>query len=177
MLPRRCPGRNFMPTRPLPRKANLNDRMLKTLPPAREGRRYDIMDTIVPGFGIRVTDKSAKDSGGKIRAATKTFILTARYPGFSQPTRGVLGSYGALTLETARDKARGWIELIKKSIDPREKEKQERVAEQQKRKNTFAAVAEDFIAEKLPGERKGKEVERDLRRQLIPVLGDLPITV
>jgi integrase len=51
-----------------------------------------------------------------------------------------------------------------------------RLAEQQKRKNTFAAVAEDFIKEKLPGERKGREVERDIRREFIPAWGRLPIT-
>jgi integrase len=42
-------------------------------------------------------------------------------------------------------------------------------------KISFAAVAEDFIAEKLPGERKGREVERDIRREFLPVWGKRPI--
>ena len=37
-------------------------------------------------------------------------------------------------------------------------------------------MAEDFIADKLATERKGKEVERDIRRDLIPTLGSMPIT-
>ena len=37
-------------------------------------------------------------------------------------------------------------------------------------------MAEDFIAEKLPSERKGREVERDIRREFIPAWGDRPIT-
>jgi integrase len=37
-------------------------------------------------------------------------------------------------------------------------------------------VAEDFIRDKLPGERKGPEVERDVRRDLIPAWGTRPIT-
>jgi integrase len=36
-------------------------------------------------------------------------------------------------------------------------------------------VAEDFIKDKLPGERKGAEVERDIRREFLPVLGGRPI--
>src|SRR5262249_53222706 len=43
-----------------------------------------------------------------------------------------------------------------------------------KQKVTFAAIAEDFIKEKLPGESKGREVERDLRRVFIPVWGERP---
>ena len=41
--------------------------------------------------------------------------------------------------------------------------------------NTFAAVAEDFIKDKLSGERKGREVERDIRREFMPKWAKLPI--
>src|SRR5262249_34397877 len=146
-------------------KETLNDRALKALKPAKKGTRYERMDKVVPGFGIRVTDKGAK-----------TFILIARYPGSTNPTRRALGEYGAITLEKARQKARDWLEVIERGADPAEQEERERQAEQQKRENTFAAVAEDFIAEKLPGERKGKEVEREIRREFLPALGNLPIT-
>jgi len=37
-------------------------------------------------------------------------------------------------------------------------------------------VAEDFIKEKLPGERKGRDVEREIRRDLMPRWKDRPIT-
>src|SRR5207302_182418 len=59
---------------------------------------------------------------------------------------------------------------------PAIEQERQRAAEQRKRANTFAAVAEDFIAEKLPGERKGKEVERDIRREFIAAWGKLPIS-
>jgi hypothetical protein len=48
-------------------KRILNDRMLKTLKPAPAGRRYDLMDSIVPGLGVRVTDKGQR-----------TFVLRCR---------------------------------------------------------------------------------------------------
>jgi len=146
-------------------KETLNDRGLKALKPAKTGTRYERMDKVVGGFGIRVTDKGAK-----------TFILIARYPGSTNPTRRALGEYGVLTLEKARQKARDWIELIGRGIDPAEQEERLRLAEQQKRKNTFAAVAEDFIVERLPSERRGKDVERDIRHEFVPKWGDLPIT-
>ena len=56
----------------MPRK-RLTDRTLKALKPAR--KRYDVMDTDVPGFGVRVTE-----------TGLRTFILTARYPGSPNPT-------------------------------------------------------------------------------------------
>ena len=147
-------------------KKTLTDRALKALKPAGKGQRYEIMDAVVPGFGIRVTE-----------TGQRTFVLVARYPGSSNPTRRAVGEYGALTLEGARQKARDWIEESKKGRDPREEEERQRAAEQRKRANTFAAVAEDFIASKLPGERKAKEVERDIRREFLPVeRGGRPIT-
>ena len=55
-------------------------------------------------------------------------------------------------------------------------ETNQREAEARKRRNTFAAVAEDFIKEKLPGERKGAEAERDIRREFMPAWSERPIT-
>ena len=125
-----------------------------------KGAHYDVWDSSFPGFGVRVSE-----------TGRKTFVLTARYPGSTNPTRRALGAYGKLTLEDAQAKAQGWIKLLEKGIDPAIEEERQRAAEQQKRGTTFAAVAEDFIKEKLSTERKGKEVERDIRRDLIPGLG------
>jgi integrase len=146
-------------------KRTLNDRVIKSLKAAKRGQRYEVMDALVPGFGIRVTDKGAK-----------TFILIARYPGSENPTRRALGEYGELTLEQARVRARDWHTLIGRGIDPREQVERQRLAEQRKRANTFAAVAEDFIEGKLPSERNGKSVELDIRREFIPAWGGRPVT-
>ena len=146
-------------------KKVLTDRGLKALKPAAAGKRYDVMDGVVPGFGIRVTE-----------TGRRTFILVARYAGASNPTRRALGEYGELTLEEARGRARGWIGLIKQGIDPQTQEERQRHATRIQQRNTFSVVAEDFIKEKLPSERKGKEVERDIRREFIPAWGKRPIT-
>ena len=73
----------------MPRQV-LTDRTLKALKPAPAGKRLDVMDAVVPGFGVRVTDKVDE----KGRAAQRTFILVTRYPGSSNPTRRALGDYG-----------------------------------------------------------------------------------
>src|SRR6185295_15322647 len=45
-----------------------------------------------------------------------------------------------------------------------------------KRKTTFAAVVDDFIKDKLSTERKGKDAEREIRRDLMPAWQELAIT-
>lgn len=146
-------------------RETLTDRRLKALKPAPEGGRYEIMDSVVPGMGIRVTDK------GK-----RTFILVARFGGAKNPTRRALGEYGALSLEQAREKSREWLELIGKGEDPAHVEERARAATIKRQANTFAAVADDFFADKLSAERKGAEVERDIRREFVSRWGKRPIT-
>jgi integrase len=146
-------------------KRTLNDRTLKALKPAKPGQRYELGDAQMAGLVIRVTDKG-----------TKTFALVARYPGSSNPTRRALGEYGPLGLAEAREKARHWHALIQRGIDPAIEAERERLAEQRKRAHTFGAVAEDFTREKLAAERRGIDAERTIRRELIPVWGNRPIS-
>jgi integrase len=146
-------------------KRTLTDRLLKSLKPALAGKRDDFWDTVVPGFGVQVTERGHR-----------SYILIARYPGKSDPTRRKIGDYGALTLEQARERARAWLEMIRKGVDPALEEQRHRQSEMRRQENSFACVADAFIAEKLPCERKGREVERDIRRELIPIWGKRPIT-
>jgi integrase len=84
--------------------------------------------------------------------------------------------YGAITLADARTKAQEWLKLIRQGIDPIIEEERRRAGELRRQENTFAAVAEDFIKEKVATERKGREVARDIRRVFIPAWGSRPIT-
>jgi integrase len=138
--------------------------MVKALKPPSP----DVMDAVVPGLGVRVL--------GTKERPLRTFILVARYPGSKNPTRRSLGSYGELTIEGARKKAREWRELIDRRIDPEYKAEQERQAELRKQANSFAAVAEEFIKRHVSKTRKAAIVERELRREFITRWGDRPIT-
>ena len=159
-------------------KKSLTDRTLQALRPAPIGKRLDIMDTVVPGLGVRVTDK-ADDKG---KAAQRTFILVARFPGSkpnksgkTNPTRRALGEYGKLSLEQARFKARTWHEIIGKGINPKQREDDQRAVEHERHGNTFAAVAEEFIKRHLQSQRRARVSEREIRSELIKRWGQRPV--
>jgi integrase len=153
-------------------KRNLTDRLLKSLKPAKAGARYEIMDAVVPGFGVRVTDKGQR-----------TFVLVHRFPGRPHPTRRALGDVGSMSLADARETARHWLKLIGQGKDPKvERERQERDLQRQ-RANTFAAVAEDYLRQVVigpdpahPKQRKAHQVERVIRNVFIALWGTRPIT-
>jgi integrase len=145
-------------------RKNLTPTLISGLKPAPDGTRYQVMDAQVPGFGVRVTD-----------TGNRTFILRTRYPGTSSPSRREIGNCADISLTDAREKARKWRSMVRQGIDPVVVEAAERAAAAQKQATTFESVAEDFIKEKLPGERKGKDVEREIRRDLMPRWRDKPI--
>ena len=121
------------------------------------------MDT-VRGFGVRVTDKGQR-----------TFILIARYPGSTNPTRRALGEYPTLTLEKAREKARAWHKLLAEGVDPRVE--QLRVKEDGKRKaqeavaaveNRFEPRAREYLRRHCKDHRQAKETARMIDKELMP---------
>jgi integrase len=168
-------------------KLALTDPKLKSLKPAPAGGRYELLDSQIPGLGVRVTDKGQR-----------TFILKTRYPGSQNPTRRALGEYPSMSLAEARERASEWRRLIGRGIDPATVAERERQAACRTQANVFAVVAEDFIREKVlgpkcydewkaldwktppeehkPRQRKGLEVARDIRRDLSPAWGRRPIT-
>jgi integrase len=146
-------------------RVTLTPTKITGLKPAKKGRRYQVMDAMVPGFGIRVTE-----------TGSRTFILRTRYPGSDSPSRREIGKCDDITLSDAREKARRWREMVRKGIDPADEAERARYAEILKRQTTFAAVVEDFIRDKLPSERKGKDAEREIRRDLLPKWEKLAIT-
>ena len=117
----------------------LTDLKIRSLKPAVDRKPYDVKDTQVPGLHIRV-----------MGTGKRTFVLLGRFPGAPHPTRRALGSYGELSLEEARDKATAWRKLIRRGIDPQVQEDRDRQAALRQQETTFAAVAEDFIKDKLP---------------------------
>lgn len=146
-------------------RVELTDRKLRALKPAAEGQRYQVMDTLVPGFGVRVT-----------ATGNKSFILRTRYPGERHPARRELGQVGVLGLAAAREKARQWSALVKQGIDPALAEDRARAEARRAKENTVEAIAADWFAEKLPGERKGAEVERDFRNVFLTRWAKRPVS-
>lgn len=135
-------------------------RALKLAPP---GGRYEVADAIVPGFGVRVNAKSM------------SYILTARFPGSRNPTRRTIAAVGEIDLATARDKARLWLEQLKKDEAPpllRERVKRMRTPDGE----TFERVAEKFLRQHVHRNslRTAREIERIIHKDLMPIWGRRP---
>lgn len=149
-------------------RENLTDRRLRSLKPAPVGKRHEIFDAQVPAMGIRITDKGVR-----------TFFLLARY-GTANPTRRALGKYPALELKAAREKAREWLALLDRGIDPSEKVKDDQrareLAKARHEERSFEVVLEKYIlARKRDGVRKASIDERDFNREFVPAWKNLSV--
>jgi integrase len=145
-------------------KRKLTDRLLQSLKGG--GAPYDVRDTEVRGLRVRV-----------MPSGERSFVLLARFSAGANPTRRALGSYPVISLADARKKAAHWKTLIQGGIDPAAEEERRRRAEQRKEANSFAAVAEQFVAychrQKL---RTASIMERGLRKTFVTAWGSRPIT-
>src|SRR3954447_3993329 len=148
----------------LANRKNLTDRTVAALAPAAPGQRHKLADAVVPGLVVRVTDKG-----------TKTWVLWRRWGGAANPSAKALGTYPALSLSGAREKARAWLADLERGIDPREEEARQRAADDQQRALTFEVVAEEFIRRHALRKRKGERTAREIRKELIPFWGSRPI--
>jgi integrase len=147
-------------------RENLTDRFINSRKNASPGKRDDYPDAIVPGLALRVTDRGHK-----------SFVLVTRYPSNPvHPTRRALGDVGAITLEQARQKARGWLELIRRGIDPKIEEARERADAQRRQSNSFAAVADEFLERHASGLKKSAEAKRIIETEFVKRWGPRPIT-
>ena len=142
----------------------LTDRYLASVKGAKAP--YDIRDTEVPGLRCRV-----------MPSGERSFVLLARYSRDGNPTRRALGTYPILSLSAARDKAVAWKRQLAAGVDPAEAEERKRRDEERKQRNSFAAVAEEFIKhiyrQKL---RTAADMEHDLRKTFVAEWGARPIT-
>jgi integrase len=142
-------------------KKTLTDRLLKSLKPKADGKPFEVMDAVIRGFGVRIL--------GKPNAPILTFIIFRRWPGSTNPTRRALGSYGELTLAEAREKARGWLELASRGVDPSHETKRRQQAaieaERAKQAATFGAALDSYIRRKSKL-RTVHVLEGILRREL-----------
>jgi hypothetical protein len=138
-------------------RINLTDRFIKTRKAAAPGRRDEYLDGLVPGLALRITDKGAK-----------SFVLIARYPlNPKNPTRRALGTYGALSLDEARVRARDWLAMIHRGVDPRIEEGRRKASERIVQANTFKAVAEAFLDRYASKLAKSGEARAILEKEFI----------
>ncbi len=159
-------------------RITLNDKKIASLKVSgrtKDGKprtRQDYWDAVVPGFGVRVTDKGRQ-----------TYIFAGRFPGSPAYTRRELARVGAMDLGDARKKARRWIELIGQGKDPAAEEECLARENQRQQDNTLRQAAADYIESAVvgldpehPRQRNGAEVKREFDRVLVPLWGEKPIS-
>ncbi|MFI5020746.1 MAG: tyrosine-type recombinase/integrase [Alphaproteobacteria bacterium] len=149
-------------------RRTITEKTLRALKPAAAGKRYVLWDGIVPSFGVRVTDRRHV-----------TFIVMRRVAG--KLLRHSIGDYPAIGLGTARTRARAALEDMTRGVDPKAARTLHKIEEAQRRKNSFAAVAHEFIARHVRGGaggtplRSAGDIEGAIRREFIPRWGERPI--
>jgi integrase len=144
----------------LPRH-KLTDAFLRNLKPPATGQ-VEYWDALTPGFGVRVS------YGGR-----KAFQALTRIDGRLQ--RFTLGSYPKMALVDARDQAKRIIKDAAKGVSPKDRDAEERRKAQTARRNTFASVAEEFMADHAKSLRTKDEMQRMINVDLLPAWGDKPI--
>lgn len=141
----------------MPEKIALTDRGITALPAAAKGTRYDVRDSVVPGFLVRVTD-----------TGSKTFMLYTRFERGARPVRRSIGEVGSIKLAAARDVARDWREEIRRGVDPVARIKAEAAAKAADGV-TFGEAVQDYLNERVIGpdpENPLKRTAGETARQL-----------
>ncbi|MPY74234.1 MAG: tyrosine-type recombinase/integrase [Alphaproteobacteria bacterium] len=157
-------------------RITLTDARIKALKPGGE-----LLDALLPGLIVRATNQGHK-----------SYMLRARFPcqvdratgalvriedkGKRHPTRRNIAEVGAVKLDEARDIARAWLAVLKRDIDPKEEEQQRLAQSKAERACTFEVVAEEYIRRRVKNFRQSANVERRIRRNLIPAWGNRPVT-
>ena len=154
-------------------KTLITDRTLRGLKPAPTGKRTVIWDTAVPSLCVRVTDKGAASFSIMRRLRGQ---LIRRTIGIGWHVPFPAGQPLPFPLAEARQAARAMLLDIAHGVDPKAKQEAEREADARATQDTFAAIAEEFLAKHVAKLRSRRDVEAAFRRELIPVLGKKPVT-
>jgi integrase len=149
-------------------KRDFTDRFLKSIKPTASGKRAIFFDSQIPGFGIRVTERSTEECRG-------SFVLVTRYPGSPNPAPRRIGDYPVMSLSEAREIAREWRRDIAKGIDPKEKAAEAEREKQRLRANTFGAAFATFAGDHLKTLRTGAAVEASVKNHVFPALESRPM--
>ncbi len=137
-------------------RQRLTDRSVTKKPPSKG--QLELWDTVLPGFGLRIS------YGGR-----RTFFVMTRI--YGRQVRRTVGIYPVMKLAEARGKARDILSDAAKGIDAKEREAQDRRAAERERRNTFRAVAEEFMADHARGLKTAGEYQRKLDVDILPEWG------
>lgn len=139
----------------------LTDAAVRRLAAAPEGKRVEKPDALAPGLVLRINDAGRKD-------------WTVRYRLQGKQRKLSIGTWPAMGLPEARDRAREIRDRASQGIDPRPEQEAEREAVQEAAR-TFGDLAEQYIARECPRLAEGRTLASLLRREVIPALGSVAV--
>jgi integrase len=140
-------------------RKTLTVKAIESLPAAAGGKRYDVLDAVVPGFGVRV-----------MPTGRKSYFLLARFPGQKNPTRRTIAPVGRIELSQARETARGWLSELVAGVDPAKRAAERALDIAQAASKSFEVISGEFLEKHVrrQGLRSAKETERIINRELLP---------
>lgn len=117
---------------------------------------YEVRDTKLQGFGVRVSPKGLR-----------TFVF--RWSLAGGDGRKTIGHFPALPVAAARKKAEGWFGMVARGEDPRTEDREKKaaklaLADAASKTMTMADLIERFELESLP--KKAASTQRDYKRVL-----------
>lgn len=125
--------------------------------------RREIADDVARGLYLVIQPSGAKS-------------WAVRYRVNGRPVKETIGPLSAIGLAEAREMARERLALVARGIDPRAEREAKRQAAAEAKKNTVAAVADDFVQLYCMRHNRGwRQQQRVLQRHVLPRLGDMPI--
>jgi integrase len=150
-------------------KKALTTKAIAAIKPAAPGERDMIWDTLLPSFGIRVTDKgSAAFIVHRRIGKTGSLVRVPIGPPWRVPVPRANG-FLPFDLSAAREEARGAIAAMHSGVDPRTKKKEAVEAAKRREESTLGAVAERYITEHVAKLKRPDEVAAGVRRAWEPI--------
>jgi integrase len=129
-------------------RVHLTHRALRSL--STDRLQEDFWDDLLPGFGVRITNRGRK-----------TFVL--RYRANGRKRRISIGTHPPWSLKDARDEAKEILGKAAKGEDLQAARKRERAAE------TFGELAEEYLERHAKRRKKSwREDQRKLEKDLLP---------
>lgn len=140
----------------------LTEKAVRRNPP--KSGRLELFDTVLPGFGIRIS-----------ATGHRSYFIMTRVAGVGRQVRVKIGTPTSHKLSEARDAARAIIENAGRGVDPETVKRRERIEAERARRNTFRVVAEEFLKRRAADLRSKGEMEARLERDVFPTWGGMAI--
>lgn len=137
---------------------------VKNVESAPKGQRIEFWDSLLPAFGLRVSDHGRK-----------SWVVMYRRKSDGRQKRLTLGTYPAIELSKARARAREILQQVAEGGDPAN-ERASNSGPGGANPGSFEVVAQRYIDRETVHLRRGKEIAQTIRRELITAWASRSIT-